>query len=700
MPRYEALKGLYDIEKTIGCGGFAKVKLATHVLTGGKVAIKIMEKSCLGKDLHRVKLELNALKNLFHAHICKLYQVLETETHFFIVTEYCSGGELFDHIVERNRLSEQQSRKFFREILSAVAYLHSLGYAHRDLKPENILLSGDQSLKLIDFGLCAKPDGGIQSPLTTSCGSPAYAAPELVMGKPYCGGEADVWSMGVLLYALLTGSLPFDDDKIDSLYKKILSGKYYEPLYLSKASRDFIKLMLQVDPKKRLTIDALLSHSWITVNGLLEPVEYKPETNMIKDMECVKLMASHQRVPVEKLWEDLKKWKYDYNTATYLMLCFRKELGVSLRLNVNRTAVKVKINSLVDVEHNENVCNGKKVATVRKPQKRFRSAVLEPDVALVPVKKIKKTRTPDAATRTPDSKLTKQAPSTPGSARQVLGSIERSLHRVRHVLTPKKTPNSNKSLNPTVLTSKDLCNVSSTEYKDPEIVINQLSRALHKKGISCEREGFSLRGKVEPNHRLGGCSFELEICYLPSMDVQSHNNNDTPTKSILKTAHFSTNPLYPIVRLPTATVVILLLYITKIETEKSSEKNVEIEEFETTEEDQENDLTGEEIYTSWLTLIKPFETLCASQSGATLKDIHTLWDSLIYPHDNEYLKCYIKCIYTSLGFVDSNYNVVRDVFLKKTLGVTDELFTRCEEEIEDIRDLCNKFYKFDECIAN
>lgn len=153
MVRYNVLKGLYETERTIGCGGFAKVKLATHLATGEKVAIKIMDKSLLKEDLPRIRLELKALKTLSHKHICKLYQVvilnihchlfyllcfqqiIETETHFFIVMEYCSGGELFDHIVEKTRLTEGESRAFFRQIVSAVAYLHCLGYAHRDLKP-------------------------------------------------------------------------------------------------------------------------------------------------------------------------------------------------------------------------------------------------------------------------------------------------------------------------------------------------------------------------------------------------------------------------------------------------------------------------------------------------------------------------------------------------------------------------------------
>ncbi len=213
------------------------MKLATHLLTGDKVAIKIMDKKQLGEDLPRVRLEIAAMKVLRHQNICKLLQVIETETKIFMVLEYCPGGELFDYIVDRERLSESESREFFRQIVAAVAYIHESGFAHRDLKPENILIDEDQQLKLIDFGLCANPKGGITSILETCCGSPAYAAPELVSGKNYLGSEADIWSMGVLLYALLCGFLPFDDENISSLYRKIQLGVYEKPAWLSPSSK-------------------------------------------------------------------------------------------------------------------------------------------------------------------------------------------------------------------------------------------------------------------------------------------------------------------------------------------------------------------------------------------------------------------------------------------------------------------------------
>ncbi|XP_014676706.1 PREDICTED: maternal embryonic leucine zipper kinase-like, partial [Priapulus caudatus] len=154
---YSVLDGLYTLHETIGTGGFAKVKLGVHCLTGERVAVKIMDKKSLGHDLPRVKLEIAAMKELHHQHICRLYQVIETDEKIFMMLEYCPGGELFDYIVSKDRLKENEARFFLRQIISALAFIHDVGYAHRDLKPENLLLDEDQNLKLIDFGLCAKP---------------------------------------------------------------------------------------------------------------------------------------------------------------------------------------------------------------------------------------------------------------------------------------------------------------------------------------------------------------------------------------------------------------------------------------------------------------------------------------------------------------------------------------------------------------
>lgn len=328
----------YEVYETIGSGGFAKVKLGRHILTGEKVAIKIMNKKDLGDDLPRVKLEIEAMKNLSHQHICRLYHVIETSTQIFMVLEYCPGGELFDYIIAKDRLSEQETRVFFRQIVSAMAYVHSQGYAHRDLKPENLLIDEDHNLKLIDFGLCAKPKGGLGYELMTCCGSPAYAAPELIQGKAYIGSEADVWSMGVLLFALLCGYLPFDDDNCVVLYKKITRGKYDNPHWLSPGSILLLNQMMQVEPKWRLTVRQLLDHPWV-MKDYNTPVEWfsrQPLGHI--DEDCITEMAVNMKRSRESTTALVREWKYDQTTATYLLLLSKKQRGKPVRLRPEPSA--------------------------------------------------------------------------------------------------------------------------------------------------------------------------------------------------------------------------------------------------------------------------------------------------------------------------------------------------------------------------
>ncbi|XP_037530892.1 maternal embryonic leucine zipper kinase [Nematolebias whitei] len=272
------------------------------------------------------------MKNLSHQHVCRLYHVIETSSQIFMVLEYCPGGELFDYIIAKDRLSEQETRVFFRQIVSAMAYVHSQGYAHRDLKPENLLIDEDQNLKLIDFGLCAKPKGGLGYELKTCCGSPAYAAPELIQGKAYIGSEADVWSMGVLLFALLCGYLPFDDDNCMVLYRKITRGKYDNPQWLSTGSILLLNQMMQVDPKRRLTVRQLLDHPWVT-KDYNSPVEWHSRQPLDRlDEDCITEMAVNMKRSRESTTALVKEWKYDQTTATYLLLLSKKQRGKPVRL--------------------------------------------------------------------------------------------------------------------------------------------------------------------------------------------------------------------------------------------------------------------------------------------------------------------------------------------------------------------------------
>uniref|UniRef100_A0A1I7UB69 non-specific serine/threonine protein kinase n=1 Tax=Caenorhabditis tropicalis TaxID=1561998 RepID=A0A1I7UB69_9PELO len=339
MSKYEVLQGFYAVHDEIGSGGFGKVRLATHLLTNQKVAIKIIDKKQLGHDLPRVQTEMDALRNLSHQNICRLYHYIETDDKFYIVMEYCSGGEMFDYIVRKERLEESEARHFFRQLVSAIAFVHSQGYAHRDLKPENLLLTEDLHLKLIDFGLCAKTEKGRidKHNLDTCCGSPAYAAPELIQGLPYKGNEADVWSMGILLYTLLVGALPFEDDNMQFMYKKIQSGCFYEPDFLSPLSKQLLRAMLQVVPERRITIKKLLEHEWINYK-YIQPVKWNTiyDRNFI-DRDVARVMSKYYGVETtDKMVAKIKEWNFDYMTSTYYALLNRKRNGKEIVLPMTR----------------------------------------------------------------------------------------------------------------------------------------------------------------------------------------------------------------------------------------------------------------------------------------------------------------------------------------------------------------------------
>ena len=212
----------------------------------------------------KVRREIKILRLFRHPHIIKLYEVVEAKEHVYLVMEHLRGGELFDYIVEKGRLQEAEARHFFQQIMSGIEYCHRNMVAHRDLKPENLLLDSKHNIKIADFGLSnVMRDGQF---LKTSCGSPNYAAPEVISGKLYAGPEVDVWSCGVILYALLCGSLPFDDENIPNLFKKIKNGVYNIPNYLSAQARDLIWRMLVVDPLKRISIPEIRQHPWFAQN--------------------------------------------------------------------------------------------------------------------------------------------------------------------------------------------------------------------------------------------------------------------------------------------------------------------------------------------------------------------------------------------------------------------------------------------------
>jgi len=254
--------GHYILGETLGFGTFGKVKTAKHQLTGHKVAVKILNRNKI-KNLDvvgKIRREIQNLKLFRHPHIIKLYQVISTPNDIFMIMEYVSGGELFDYIVKNGRLGQDEARRFFQQIVSGVDYCHRHMVVHRDLKPENLLLDDSLNVKIADFGLSnMMMDGEF---LRTSCGSPNYASPEIISGRLYAGPEIDIWSCGVILYALLCGTLPFDDEHVPTLFKKIRSGVFPIPDYLDKSVVSLLNHMLQVDPIKRATVKDIVKHEW------------------------------------------------------------------------------------------------------------------------------------------------------------------------------------------------------------------------------------------------------------------------------------------------------------------------------------------------------------------------------------------------------------------------------------------------------
>ena len=258
--RTQTILSDYETKETIGKGTFSTVKLGIKKSTRERVAIKILEKSKIinKDDLQRVKREINILKNFSHKNIIKIHEILQdTEKHYFIM-EYCENGELFNHIVENQKLNEKESSYYFYQLINGLEYIHSKGVVHRDLKPENLLIGKGKILKIIDFGLSNYFNGNYL--LNTPCGSPCYASPEMVSGKKYNGFCIDIWSTGIILYAMLCGYLPFEDPQNEVLFKKIMKCKLEYPNFISTNAKSLLRRILVSDPNKRIKIEDIKKH--------------------------------------------------------------------------------------------------------------------------------------------------------------------------------------------------------------------------------------------------------------------------------------------------------------------------------------------------------------------------------------------------------------------------------------------------------
>ena len=341
--------GDYIIKKTIGKGTFSKVKLGVHKETKQKVAIKILEKSAIVEkdDLERIIREMTILNQIDHINVIKVYDIYESEDNYLIIMEYCEGGELFNYIVKNQKLSEEETSFFFYQIINGVEYLHSKNIVHRDLKPENLLLCEGNILKIIDFGLSNFYNGNY---LSTPCGSPCYASPEMVSGNKYNGFNIDIWAIGIILFAMLCGYLPFEDDDNDILFQKILECKLDYPKHLSPLAKDIMKKILVTNPEKRIKIPQIKKHKFYLMGKKLYNKKFNinEEVNDVEDSN------------------DFEEEKINNNKSHYNRLNTEYDDEIDIKINIKKNdKIKIKKNKNHENEEHKKTINSNEITPLQ-----------------------------------------------------------------------------------------------------------------------------------------------------------------------------------------------------------------------------------------------------------------------------------------------------------------------------------------------
>ena len=334
----------YEIKETIGKGTFSIVKLGINKITKEKVAIKILKKRKLNhnRDKLRLEREISILKKLHHINVIKIHKIAEEPENYFIVMEYCENGELFNYIVEHQKLTEEETSYFFYQLINGLDYIHHKKIVHRDLKPENLLLSKDNVLKIVDFGL-SNYFSEKSNLLSTPCGSPCYASPEMVCGNKYNGFRIDVWSCGIIIFAMVCGYLPLEDPDNEILFKKIMNCQVDYPDYLSENILDIMKKILVVNPNKRITIEEIKRHPFY----LMGKNEFKKKHEILVDQ-------------VELIENDLNEDNNNNNDISLdmndnLILDKNDELNIkkSKSSNYLKSEVKSDLNNIINENKND-----------------------------------------------------------------------------------------------------------------------------------------------------------------------------------------------------------------------------------------------------------------------------------------------------------------------------------------------------------
>ncbi|XP_063722035.1 uncharacterized protein LOC134848491 [Symsagittifera roscoffensis] len=344
--------GFYDIDRTIGKGNFATVKLARHRVTKSRVALKIINKKQLDEsDLAKTYREINILKKLNHVNIVRLYQVMVSNNMLYLVTEHAANGELFEFLAEHGRMEEPEAQRIFWQIVLAVEYCHQQGVVHRDLKVENLLFDSFWDIKIADFGFSNTYVPG--KLLDTWCGSPPYAAPEIFQGLNYNGEKLDIWSMGVILYVLVCGCLPFDGDSLQELRSRVLSGRYRIPYFLSRNCESLIQRILVLDPVKRYTVQQIKQHIWMKRDSEYDIYNGCGATStrggdLLPLNENVLQAMNRLGLDQEKTNTSVVEQKYDHFHAIYHLLLEKVETSGPISLNVKQPSQMPNLSSSSD----------------------------------------------------------------------------------------------------------------------------------------------------------------------------------------------------------------------------------------------------------------------------------------------------------------------------------------------------------------
>lgn len=345
----------YEVGRLLGQGTFAKVYYARNIKTGQSVAIKVIDKEKVLRVglMDQIKREISVMKLVRHPNIVHLYEVMATKTKIYFVMEYCKGGELFNKVA-KGKLKEDVARKYFQQLINAVDFCHSRGVYHRDLKPENLLLDDDENLKISDFGLSALVKSKHQDGLLhTTCGTPAYVAPEVINRRGYDGTKADIWSCGIVLYVLLAGYLPFQDSNLMEMYRKIGKAEYKCPSWFPPEARRLLSRMLDPNPSKRICLAKIRASSWfrrgistsskstvvdeVSTDLASANTEDKQEVASIPTLNAFDIISLYAKFDLSRLFEEpclKKETKFTSRKPASVIISKLENIAKHLKLKV------------------------------------------------------------------------------------------------------------------------------------------------------------------------------------------------------------------------------------------------------------------------------------------------------------------------------------------------------------------------------